>query len=385
MGFSKDIQQFRFFDNREKYLLFVSTCNEKQVIADRIKMDMTFMNPPSSGLRVFDAGMGDATVLSQVMRFLHHKDPKMPLLVVAKELSHEDVRISLDKMADRFCEHPRTVLTLTNMLYSEAPRLYPNSRAMQQKLNWVTIPIEGSTAYAFNEQIKDLKINIQDWWQTKTNEITGNSIYTTPTVVVIYRKDHEKSLTSIIPMRREGEREYDLMIASQPFRSRSSAESKVKYVLAPLSRSLAPSGVMVVVQSTGKDPGMEIIRDIWPGEDPFPTSREDLLKEMHFRLSNDHPDLRFLSYPDSRARFRYDFQLPYPEATSSIGTSTIMAAWNAATYVAQIDDDLLTQAMSSSDYMDVVLKVTQRHDGLWFADESFAVARVSHENQGIRT
>ena len=24
---------------------------------------------------------------------------------------------------------------------------------------------------------------------------------------------------------------------------------------------------MVVIQSTGKDPGMEIIRTIWPGED----------------------------------------------------------------------------------------------------------------------
>ena len=31
---------FRFFDNREKYLLFVSTCNEKQIIADRVAMDI---------------------------------------------------------------------------------------------------------------------------------------------------------------------------------------------------------------------------------------------------------------------------------------------------------------------------------------------------------
>ena len=31
-----DDRPFRFFDNREKYLMFVTTCSEKQVAADRI-------------------------------------------------------------------------------------------------------------------------------------------------------------------------------------------------------------------------------------------------------------------------------------------------------------------------------------------------------------
>ena len=33
---------FRFFDNREKYLLFVSTCNEKQIISELVAMDIRF-------------------------------------------------------------------------------------------------------------------------------------------------------------------------------------------------------------------------------------------------------------------------------------------------------------------------------------------------------
>ena len=82
---------------------------------------------------------------------------------------------------------------------------------------------------------------------------------------------------------------YDLVIAAQPYRARQSAEVKVRNVLAPLARSLAPSGCMVVIQSTGADPGMEIIREIWPGEHPFQTPRQDLLKALRAKLAENHP------------------------------------------------------------------------------------------------
>ena len=38
-------RSFRFYDNREKYLLFVSTCGEKQEIARRIAMDIKGLQP----------------------------------------------------------------------------------------------------------------------------------------------------------------------------------------------------------------------------------------------------------------------------------------------------------------------------------------------------
>ena len=76
-------------------------------------------------MRLFDAGMGDATVLTRVMRQIHARHPTVPLLAVAKEISLEDVRLGLEKMADRFLEHPETVLVITNMRYTEAPGLAP--------------------------------------------------------------------------------------------------------------------------------------------------------------------------------------------------------------------------------------------------------------------
>src|SRR5579884_3198309 len=59
---------FRFYDNRQKYLLFVTTCSEKQVIAQRVGMELANVHPRPPALRVFDAGTGDGTVLSRVMR-----------------------------------------------------------------------------------------------------------------------------------------------------------------------------------------------------------------------------------------------------------------------------------------------------------------------------
>jgi hypothetical protein len=88
---------FRFFDNRQKYLLFVSTCSEKTEIANRISLELGHLQPTPPALRIFDAGVGDGTVLSRVMRALHARFPTMPLYVVAKEISYEDVRLMLER------------------------------------------------------------------------------------------------------------------------------------------------------------------------------------------------------------------------------------------------------------------------------------------------
>src|SRR5262245_29369700 len=109
---------FRFYDNRQKYLSFVNTCNEKAAIARRVAQELAHIRPQPPALRIFDAGMGDATVLSRIMRSTHRAFPTVPLLAVAKEISLEDVRLGLEKMPDRFYEHPATVLVITNLNYA---------------------------------------------------------------------------------------------------------------------------------------------------------------------------------------------------------------------------------------------------------------------------
>jgi hypothetical protein len=122
-------RNFRFFDNRQKYLLFVSTCSEKAVVAQRVKMELANLHPRPPAVRLFDAGVGDGTVLTRVMRAMHSRFATMPFYIVGKEISLEDVRLALEKMPDRFFEHPATVLVMTNLYYREAPWLVPSSLA----------------------------------------------------------------------------------------------------------------------------------------------------------------------------------------------------------------------------------------------------------------
>jgi hypothetical protein len=63
------------------------------------------------------------------------------------------------------------------------------------------------------------------------------------------------------------------------------------------------------------------------------------------------------------------------EIGSSIGTSTLMAAWNAAVYVSQIEDERLEAAMADNRYLEATSDVLREYNGLWFNDESFVVSR----------
>ncbi len=365
---------FRFFDNREKYLMFVTTCSEKWQVAARMALELKHVKPSPPALRVLDAGMGDGTVLTRTMRAMHNMFPTIPFLILGKEISLEDVRLSIEKMVDRFHEHPHTVFVATNLYYYEVAGLSPrNSPAAD--FSWQEIALDGSTTHEFDAQISDrLQPILSAGWRTRTSEKTGNPLYVKPAAVVIYRKDHRFALDSVIPRRGEAQ-EFDFIMASQPYQARLPAEVKCQNVLRPLARALAPGGRMVVVQSTGQDPGMDIVHSVWPEENPFQTPRRMLLDVLKSEMKAERRNLRYFPYTDSRSLFRYHLHTLASEISSNIGTSTLLAAWNAAVYVAQIEDAKLMKAMRKGGYLEETAKILHAHDGLWFTDELFAVAR----------
>ena len=370
-----DDRPFRFFDNREKYLLFVTTCSEKWAIGQRIGAELEALRPEPPALRVFDAGTGDGTVMASVLRQLHGHFPTVPFLVVGKEISLEDVRLTLEKLPDRFSEHPQTVVVLTNLNYREAPWLRPGANSAQPRVNWREVALEGHTAHEFDRQIAALRPTLADWWKVRTSSSTGNPVYVEPSVIVLYRSDHRFTLDAVIPRPDAPIAGYDLVIAAQPFRARHAPERKVRLVLEPLAAALTKDGRMITIQSTGQDPGMEIIRRIWPGEEPFQTPGPVLVQALRSRLQADFPERDFSIDSESLSFFRYSLHVMPNEVTENIGTSTRLAAWNAAVYVAQIDDDRVTRAMSDGAYLDATAEVVARHGGLWFVDESFVVVR----------
>ena len=371
----KPDKNFRFYDNRQKYLLFVNTCGEKWTVAERVSMELGNIHPRPPGIRVFDAGMGDGTVLSRVMRSLHSRFPTTPLYVVGKEISLEDVRLTLEKMPDRFYEHPATVTVLTNMYYSEAPWLTPNSVTAATSLVWHELALTGTTSYEFDQQITQLQGFLNQNWRAKASKVSGNPIYEKPVVLVIYRDDYKFLLDALRPRRGATRADYDLVIASQPYRARASLEFKAQKVIAPLARGLAPGGRLIGIHSHGSDPGLEIIQRIWPGENPFLHDRHQVLRAVKAELGNGGRDLNFNAYADTRSIFRYNMHTLPSEISESIGTSTLFAAWNAAIYVAQIEDHRLSEVIGSTAYLDATREVLQKHGGLWFWDESYVISR----------
>lgn len=364
----------RFFDNRQKYLMFVNTCSEKREIGRRIARELPLIHPRPPAVRVFDAGVGDGTVLAALMRAMHRRFLTMPFYVVAKEISIEDVRLALDEMPDRLFEHPATVLVFTNLTYAESPWLTARSPAAATRLVWKNVALRGSSSDEFQEQIAELQPFLSENWQVEPGR-HGNPVYQRPAVLVLYREDHQFLLDPIIPKPGAARADFDLVVAAQPYRARASAAFKAEKVIGPLARALGPGGRLVGIHSCGGDPGLELVRKVWPRENPFPVDRRELLKAVRKALGADARHFNLPVGADSRAKFRYDLHSLSTETHSTIGTSTVMAAWNAATYVAQIEETRLEQAMQENAYVGATREVLQKYGGLWFNDESYVIAR----------
>jgi hypothetical protein len=367
---------FRFYDNRQKYLAFVNTCDEKWKVAERAARELQHLDPTPPAFRLFDAGMGDGTLLSHLLRAMHRRYPTIPFYVVGKEISLEDIRLSLEKVPDRFVEHPASVIILTNLYYAESPWLMPKNVEKAAALNWIEVSLEGQSAHGFGEQLRALDEKLVDGWQVRASPKTGNPLYVRPTVMVIYREDQRFSLDDVIPRRGEaGKGNYDLVVISQPWRARMNAEFKVSKVLSPLVQSLAPGGRAITFQSAGNDPGIDLVREIWPDEDPFKVDRNELVTTLKKHLGNEARHFNFNVNNDDKALFRYSMHTLPEEIGESIGTSTLFAAWNAAIYVSQIEDERLEPVVSSGAYMEATAKILHDNNGLWFNDETFTVSR----------
>ena len=278
---------FRFYDNRQKYLAFVNTCNEKSAVA-AARGARTEAHPGDAARAArFRRGHGRCHRALEADASAHHQAPTVPLLVVAKEISLEDVRLGLDKMPDRFSRASADGARdhQPELLGSAAPDAARHPRGRRAQLE------RGAPDRQHVARIRRTDrgtcVPARAGWQTKPSPKTGNPVNVRPSVLVIYRADHEFLLDRVIPKPGQTFENYDLIVASQPWRARISAEFKASRILAPLARSLAPNGRLLVIQSYGRDPALEIIQRLWPDEEPFKVDRHELLAALKTELGRD--------------------------------------------------------------------------------------------------
>ena len=170
--------------------------------------------------------------------------------------------------------------------------------------------------------------------------------------------------------------DYDLMLASQPWRARMSAKFKAREGARAARAQPGAPGPAARDPVYGRDPALEIVQQLWPDEDPFQVDRHELLAALRDRA---RPRARATSTspsrPTSESIFRYEMHTLPSEIGDRIGTSTLFAAWNAAIYVNQIEDERLDAVVTTGAYLEATQAVLQKHGGLWFNDETFVVAR----------
>ena len=228
---------------------------------------------------------------------------------------------------------------------------------MLTRLNWQVLRLKGDSSHEYARQIDGLQSVLDYGWATRPSETSGNPVYVRPSVLVIYREDHAFLLDGVIPRPESPAVDYDFILASQPWRARMSAQFKVGKVLLPLVRRLAPSGRLLVIQSRGDDPGLEIVRALWPGEAPFQVDRHSCWRNCAASLGEDAAKYSMPDPPDSEAIFRYEMHTLPAEVGDRIGTSMLFAAWNAAIYVNQIEDERLGEALANGKYLEATQAV----------------------------
>ena len=108
----------------------------------------------------------------------------MPFYIAGKELSLEDVRLTLEKVPDRLFEHPATVFVLTNMYYAEAPWLTPASPAAAAGMIWHEVALQGASSGDFETQIAELRPFLEQNWRANISPKSGMPIYERPVALV---------------------------------------------------------------------------------------------------------------------------------------------------------------------------------------------------------
>ena len=105
------MNQDKFFDNRMRYFSFTENTNEKTRFCELTLPYIKRIKNNKSCIKVLDAGMGDGKIACNTIKSLHKFHADKMLSLTGKEISFRDVKNTLDKLSDRFIEHPNLLIT----------------------------------------------------------------------------------------------------------------------------------------------------------------------------------------------------------------------------------------------------------------------------------
>ena len=361
----------RFFDDRLKYLSFIQNTGEKKAISEKIYPYIAGLSQNKSYLRILDAGTGDGTIKSNVIKSFHKYHPYTSLLITGKEISYEDLKNTLEKMPDRFAEHPNLLVTMTNVKFSELGLVESSTKIKDKKIKQFNLILDSDNSFDFNSQISGTLLGnfIKKNWGIEIDDRERTS-YSNPCIIRIYRKDNEKYLKPFLKNDYKNNN-YDLIIASQAYRAAASVKVKVNNVIGPLMRLLNKSGRLLVTHSSGGDSVQKVLKIAFKDKEAFPNNAKHIieyLKNNPFGENNIYSFSKPISY-----YFKFK-KAPDQTVTELFGHNTD-AKWANILYVGQIPEKDIQILEKNQRMHNKVRRTIDASGAIQFKNELFSITK----------
>jgi len=361
----------RFFDDRLKYLSFIQNTGEKKAISEKIYSHIAGLSQNKSYLRVLDAGTGDGTICSNIIKSFHRYHPYTSLLLTGKEVSYEDLKNTLEKMPDRFVEHPNLLVTMSNVKFSELGMIESSNKIKDKRIKKFNLVLKSDNSFDFNSQISGSLLGnfIKKNWGIEIDK-KGRTSYSNPCIIRIYREDNERHLEQFLNNDYKNNM-YDLIIASQAYRAASSVKVKVNNVIGPLIKLLNKSGKLIVTHSCGGKSVQEILKLAFKNKEAFPNTAKDIIGYLKNNPSKDNNIYKFSNPVSYYFGFR---KSPAQTVTELFGHNTD-AKWANILYVGQIPEKDILDIEANSRLFNKVKKTIGDSEKIEFKNEIFSIIR----------
>ena len=361
----------RFFDDRLKYLSFIQNTGEKKAISEKIYSHIAGLSQNKSYLRVLDAGTGDGTIFSNIVKSFHKHHPYTSLLITGKEVSYEDLKNTLEKMPDRFVEHPNLLITMSNVKFSELGSIESSNKIKDKRVKKINLVLKSDNSFDFNSQISGAKLGnfIKKNWGIEIDN-KGRTSYSSPCIIRIYREDNEKHLKQFLSNDYKNNK-YDFIVASQAYRAASSAKVKVNNVIGPLMRLLNKSGKLIVTHSCGGESVQKILKLAFKDKEAFPNNAKDIIEHLKDNPFGENNIYKFLNPISYYFKFK---KSPDKTVTELFGHNTD-AKWANILYVGQIPEKDILNIEANQRLYNKVKKAINTAGKIQFKNEIFSIVR----------
>jgi len=361
----------RFFDDRLKYLSFIQNTGEKKAISEKIYSHIAGLSQNKSYLRVLDAGTGDGTIFSNIVKSFHKHHPYTSLLITGKEVSYEDLKNTLEKTPDRFVEHPNLLITMSNVKFSELGSIESSTKIKDKRVKKFNLVLKSDNSYDFNSQISGAKLGnfIKKNWGIEIDN-KGRTSYSSPCIIRIYREDNERHLKQFLGNDYKNNK-YDLIVASQAYRAAASVKVKVNNVIGPLMRLLNKSGKLIVTHSCGGESVQRILKLAFKNREAFPNTAKDIIEYLKDNPFGENNIFKFANPVIYYFKFR---KSPDQTVTELFGHNTD-AKWANILYVGQIPEKDILNIEANPRLYNKVKKAINNSGKIQFKNEIFSIVR----------